>query len=287
MSKFVAPFFWKGVLIFIGILLTLYIGACLFLYSLQTRLIFFPPSEITTTPAQVNLPYEEVWLPVSTGKIHGWWIPASNPKAPVLLYFHGNGSNIGDCVNRALRFHQIGLSVMLIDYRGYGKSSGPFPNESLVYEDARTALNYLVETRKIASQNIFLFGESLGGAIAIETAVQHPNLAGIIVESTFTSIRAVIDEEKLYPIFPIDLILTQRFNSLAKIRLLKVPILIIHGTGDETIPAKMSQQLYDAAPEPKQLLLVPEADHNNVALVGGIEYLQTIEAFIKEVRDRQ
>lgn len=248
---------------------------------------FFPPSDLIATPSQVNLRYEEVWLPVSTGKIHGWWIPTSNSEAPVILYFHGNGSNIGDCVNRALRFHQIGLSVMLIDYRGYGKSSGPFPNESLVYEDAKTAFNYLTQTRKIAPQNIFLFGESLGGAIAIETAVRYPNIAGIIVESTFTSIRAVIDEEKLYPLFPIDLILTQRFDSLSKMRSLKVPILFFHGIADKTIPAKMSQQLYNAAPEPKQLLLVPEADHNNVALVGGIEYLQTIETFIKQVRHRQ
>jgi hypothetical protein len=286
MSKFATPLLAKGCLILGGIIITIYIGLCLFLRLWQTRMIFFPPSVIATTPAEVNLRYEEVWLPVSTGKIHGWWIPSSKPNTPVLLYFHGNGSNIGDNVNRASRFHQLGLSVLLIDYRGYGNSSGPFPNESLVYEDATTAWNYLTQTRKIAAKNIFFYGHSLGGAIAIEMAVRHPNIAGIIVEGTFTSIRAIVDEVSLYRLFPVDWILTQQFDSLSKVRSLKVPILFIHGTVDEVIPATMSQELYAAASAPKQLLLLPDAGHNDVAKLGGIQYLRTIQTFIEQRRDR-
>jgi pimeloyl-ACP methyl ester carboxylesterase len=203
-----------------------------------------------------------------------------------LLYFHGNGSNIGDNVHRASRFHQLGLSVLLIDYRGYGKSSGPFPNESLVYEDAEAAWTYLTQQRRIAPKNIFLYGHSLGGAIAIEMAVRHPDIAGIIVEGAFTSIRAVVDEVSLYRLFPVDLILTQQFDSLAKVRSLQMPILFIHGTADEIIPVKMSQELYQAAPEPKQLLLVPDAGHNDTAELGGIRYLQTIREFIEQTRKR-
>ncbi|WP_083602312.1 alpha/beta hydrolase [Hydrococcus rivularis] len=286
MSKITDLALVKGILVIGGILVTVYIGVCLFLKFWQTRMIFFPPAAIATTPADVNLNYEEVWLPVSTGKIHGWWIRSPKAEAPVLLYFHGNGSNIGDNVHRASRFHQLGLSVLLIDYRGYGKSSGPFPNESLVYEDAEAAWTYLTQQRRIAPKNIFLYGHSLGGAIAIEMAVRHPDIAGIIVEGAFTSVRAMVDEVSLYRLFPVDLILTQRFDSLAKVRSLQMPILFIHGTADEIIPVKMSQELYQAAPEPKQLLLVPHAGHNDTAELGGMQYLQTIREFIEQTRKR-
>jgi hypothetical protein len=285
-GKLAVPVIAKGLLVLGGILATTYIGLCLFLRVWQTRLIFFPPAVIATTPAELSLRYEEVWLPVSTGKIHGWWIPAPKAEAPVLLYFHGNGSNIGDNVHRASRFHQLGLSVLLIDYRGYGKSSGPFPNESLVYEDAEAAWTYLTQKRKIAPKNIFLYGQSLGGAIAIEMAARHPDIAGVIVEGAFTSVRAVIDGVSLYRLFPVDLILTQRFDSLSKVRSLKMPILFIHGTADEVISARMSQELYQAASEPKQLLLVPDAGHNDTAELGGMRYLQTIQEFVKRTRDR-
>jgi uncharacterized protein len=286
-SKLIAPVAVKGIAVSVAVLITVYIGLCLLLKFRQTRLIFFPPAVITTTPAELNLRYEEVWLPVSTGKINGWWIPSSQANAPVLLYFHGNGSNIGDNVYRSSRFHQLGMSVLLIDYRGYGKSSGPFPNEDLVYEDAQAAWNYLTQTRKIAPQDIFLYGHSLGGAIAIEMAVRYPNLAGVIGEGTFTSIRAMVEGGILARLFPIDLLLTQRFDSIAKVRSLKTPILFIHGTTDDVIPAVMSQELYQAAPEPKQLLLIPNAGHNDTAELGGEKYLQTIKKFVETFRDRE
>jgi uncharacterized protein len=286
-GKLTIPVFQKGILVSLGILATIYIGLCLFLRFWQTRLIFFPPTTIAMTPADANLPYKEVWLPVSTGKLHAWWIESSKPDAPVLLYFHGNGSNIGDLVNRASRFHELGFSVLLFDYRGYGKSSGPFPNEALVYEDAEAALNYLTKTRNISPQDIFLYGHSLGGAIAIELASRHSNLAGVIVEGAFTSISAVAEEVSLYRLFPIDWIVTERFDSISKVRSLKMPKLFIHGTIDDVVPAKMSQELYDAAPEPKKLLLFPDAGHNDAASLGGEKYLQTIKKFVEKMRDLQ
>lgn len=282
MNKIAVPFsVLKRITIATGALLILYLGLCLFLRYWQSRLIFFPPTEIASSPAEKNLAYKEVWLPVSTGKIHGWWIPSSQADAPALLYFHGNGSNIGDLINRASRFHELGLSVLLIDYRGYGKSSGPFPNESLVYEDAQAAWTYLTQTRQLPPEKIFLYGHSLGGAVAIELARQHPQLAGIIVEGSFTSIGAVAKEVSLYRLFPIDWILTQKFDSINKIPDLKMPKLFIHGTADEVVPSKMSQELYAAASQPKQILLVPEAGHNDVAKLGGVEYLQAIAQFIE------
>lgn len=261
-------------------LFTAYLGLVLALRLGQTRLIFFPSSELGATPAAVDLSYEEIWIPVGTGHVHGWWIPSPTEPAPALLYLHGNGSNIGDLVHRAKRLHQLGLSVLLIDYRGYGYSSAGFPSEASVYEDANASWMYLTQTRRIPPGQIFGYGQSIGGAVAIELATRQPDMAGVIVESSFTSMRAMADYVGLSCALPMDWILTQSFDSLSKVRSLQVPLLLIHGTDDKTIPARMSRELFAAAPAPKQLWLVPGADHDNVSRLGGITYLQTIQAFI-------
>ncbi|NJN86224.1 MAG: alpha/beta hydrolase [Leptolyngbyaceae cyanobacterium SL_7_1] len=258
-----------------------YSAACLFLYLRQTRMIFFPVAAIDTTPADFGVAYEEVWLPLPTHpaeRLHGWWIPApaSTEPANVLLYLHGNGVNIGANAAHAHRFHQMGMAVLLMDYRGYGQSRGNFPSEAAVYEDAEAMWHYLVEQRRVAPEQIFIYGHSLGGAIAIELATQHPDAAGLIVQSSFTSIRAMVDRTMNLRWIPIDLILTQRFDSLRKVPTLEVPVLFIHGTADAEVPADMSQRLYNAAPDPKHLWLVPTAGHNNVADTSGMEYFQRV-----------
>ncbi len=265
------------------LLVASYLLLCLLLRWGQTRLMFFPSAQIQATPATVQLSYQEVWLSASRGQVQGWWIPAVSQTAPVVLYLHGNGSNLGDLVNRAARLHGMGAAVFLIDYRGYGRSWGVFPSEASVYEDAAAAWQYLTQTRQISAQQIVLYGQSIGGAVAIEIASRHPDAAGIIVESSFTSMRAMVTRSVPEFLLPIDWILTQQFDSLTKVRSLKVPILLIHGTADQTIPAPMSQALFIAAPEPKRLLLIPNADHDNVAQMGGALYLQEVEAFIRQV----
>jgi uncharacterized protein len=251
--------------------------------------------------------------------VHGWWIPASEtPPSPpearggarkgewdqatpqsdrravaplralnkgglggVVLYLHGNGSNVGANVEHANRFHRLGLSVFAIDYRGYGKSQGDFPSESQVYEDAQLAWDYLVQQRGVNPNQIYLYGHSLGGAIAIDLAVRHPEAAGLIVEGSFTSTRAMVNFQKgLFWLFPIDLLLTQRFDSLSKVDRLQMPVLFIHGTADNVVPVEMSKKLFDAAPEPKQLYIVPDGGHTNVAQIGGAEYLQIVSQFL-------
>ncbi|MGB3266929.1 MAG: alpha/beta fold hydrolase, partial [Microcoleus sp.] len=199
----------------------------------------------------------------------------------VVLYLHGNGSNVGANVEHAHRFHRLGLSVFLIDYRGYGKSQGDFPSEYRVYEDAEFAWDYLVKQRGIHPNQIYIYGHSLGGAIAIDLAVRHPEAAGLIVEGSFTSVRAMVDFQKgLFWMFPIDFLLTQRFDSLSKVDRLQMPVLFIHGTADTVVPSQMSKKLFDAAPEPKQLYMVPDGGHNNVAEIGGAEYLQRFRQFL-------
>ncbi len=267
----------------LGLLITTYLGLCLLLRFKQTRLMFHPSPIIKSTPADYDLVYEEVWLPVSTGQIHGWWISASTLEAPVILYFHGNGTNNGDTVGRASRFYQLGFSVLLIDYRGYGKSDPTFPDETKVYEDAEAAWKYLTQDRGIKPQNLSIYGHSLGGAIGIEMAARHPEMAGLIVEGTFTSMKEMANIMGYSRLFPLKLILTQKFDSINKISGIQVPILLIHGTEDEVVPTFMSQQLYDVAPTAKKLYLVPGAKHNDLPTIGGENYLKIISYFVESV----
>jgi hypothetical protein len=294
----VVEVFWqlllRLLLFFGGVLAIAYSVACLFLWFRQKYFIFKPPRAIRTTPEAFNLNYQEVWLPVSTASgqtshIHGWWIPASAaPEAKVWLYLHGNGSNVGDEVKRAFWFHQLGFSTLLIDYRGYGRSEGQFPTESSVYEDVEAAWNYLTQVKHIPAEQIFLYGHSLGGAIAIDLALRHPNLAGLVVEGSFTAMRSMVAHlYRQFLIFPVKLLLHQRFDSLSKVRSLAMPILLIHGTADPVVPAHMSQALFTAATEPKKLLLVPEAGHHNVEELGSVQYLQAIQWVVEQAQTRQ
>ena len=243
----------------LAILATLYLASCLLLRYGQAKLIFHPHWQIRSTPKEYGLDYQNVWLSIDRDKIHGWWIPASESSAPALLYFHGNGSNNGDLVETAAIFHRLGLSVLLIDYRGYGKSSPIFPNETRVYEDAEAAWQYLTQARLIEPQRIFVYGHSLGGAVAIDLATKHPKMAGLITEGTFTSIKDMASLSSVFKIFPLDWVITQRFDSITKIQFLQVPLLILHGAADETIPLFMSQELYAAASKPKQLEIFQQA----------------------------
>ncbi len=262
---------------------------CLLIHLGQSRLLFFPSSTIAVTPAVYDLPYQDIWLPLSTAsdqpdKIHGWWIPATQPPKGTLLYLHGNGANISAHVDQADRFHQLGLSVFLIDYRGYGQSVGDFPHEAQVYEDARRAWSYLTQERGISPEDIVIFGQSLGGAIAIDLAVEQPNVGGLIVESSFTSIKAMAEQTGWTQFIPVNWLLTQRFDSLSKVSSLQTPTLYIHGTADELVPPHMSQMLFDATPQPKQLALFANAEHNNLAEIAGSDYLSKIQTFIQDTK---
>ena len=228
--------------------------------------------------------YEEVRIPsgngAERGELHGWWIPAEQARAPTLLYLHGNFRNISYNSEQAMRLHKLGFNVLLVDYRGYGKSSGGEPNEAKVYEDAEAAWNYLVKQRTTAPQQTFIYGHSLGAAVGIDLAVRHPEAAGMIAESGFTSMPAMARRE--YSYLPVDWILNQRFDSLDKIGKLKIPALFIHGTWDKKIPYHMSQQLFDNAPQPKSLQLIEGGEHSNSGGIAWVEYRDALNAFVQK-----
>jgi hypothetical protein len=263
-----------------------YILGCGYLWSQQTRMIFMPQREVTRTPADAGLAYTDVFMPVGRDaeeQLHAWWIPSGATTPKTLLYLHGSALNIGANVEHAKRFHGLGFAVLLLSYRGYGLSDGEFPSEQAVYQDAEAALQYLVSQRGVAPQDILVYGHSLGGAVAIELALGHPGLRGLIVEATFTSIYDMALRNNAYRVFPIDLILTQRFDSLSKVAHLRVPVLYLHGTADSVAPADMSRRLYENTHSSKRLQLIPGGGHNNSARVGGAVYLRAVEDFTQMV----
>ncbi len=273
-------------------LLSGYTLICGYFWLRQERHIFFPQREIEKTPADLSMVFEDLYLSVNgpgqkAERLHGWWIPAEETSDKTLLYLHGSALNIGANVTHARRFHRLGFSILLISYRGYGLSDGKFPNEKQVYTDAETAWRYLGETRQIEPGQIFIYGHSIGGAVAIELAVRHPEAAGLITEATITSIVEVARQDKKYSLFPLSLIVHQRFDSLKKVVDLRVPVLFRHGDQDQYIPFEMSRRLYAHSPGKKVLKVIRGGGHRNSAKVGGDVYLNAVTDFVADVQRSQ
>lgn len=259
---------------------------CLGFYFFQQRLLFYPAKNLANTPDLYQLNHQTLNLPIpeTSATINGWWIPApknatSATDAPTLLYLHHNAVNIGANVSQALQFHELGYNVLLFDYRGYGNSSGPFPTESRVYEDAQAAWDYLTQDRQIPPEQIIIYGHSIGGAIATDLATQQPEAAALIVQSSFTSIKDMTKRLGIYWVLPVEWMLKQKFESLAKMPTVDMPVLIINGTNDIQIPVSMGEQLFEAAAGPKEMIVIEGGSHDNHM---DDEYLQQLQAFVAE-----
>ncbi len=255
-----------------------YAVICLLLYFGQARLIFFPSPGVGITPREYSVAYQDVSIPVDGGELHGWWLPADSRRA--LLYMHGNGGNIAYNLEQAIRFQRMGFSVLIFDYRGYGRSSGPFPSEKRVYQDAEAAWDHLTSDLHVPPGAVYLYGHSLGGAVAIEMAVRHPEAAGLIAEGTFTSAADLARRDPVFRLFPVRLILRERFESIEKVPRLRLPVLYLHGTVDRLVPSSESEHLLAASPEPKRLVFIPGGGHDNVALGDAELYLSAIRDFV-------
>ena len=193
--------------------------------------------------------------------------------------FHGNGGNIGDRVPWLKLLNDLGVHVLIFDYRGYGKSEGK-PFEQGLYRDARAACEWWERERRPRGEKLVLFGESLGGAVAVHIAAGTP-VDGLVLQSTFTSAR-----DMAKTMFPLGLLLPLtglRFNSVEKISKIACPKLIIHGTSDEIIPFRLGQRLFDEAPPPKMFYAVPEAGHNDLFWIAGAEYRRQWKEFLSGI----
>lgn len=217
--------------------------------------------------------------------VHTWWWPAPAADAPTVLYLHGSRWNLTGHLTRIAQLRDFGFSVLAIDYRGFGRSRGDVPSETTVYEDADLAWRRLMELQPVAAKR-YIYGHSLGGAVAIELATRlragggEPAAAGLIVESSFTTLGDIADElvGSRWPV-PVRWLLSQKFDSMAKVKDVGLPVLFVHGTGDRYVPARFSEQLHAAALEPKRLLLVDGGSHNNSMRVGRDEYAKMLRDF--------
>ena len=303
-------YLFKIISLFFLIWTIAYILSCIFLYFRQDYLVYRFNRQIPISFPQnldVELKYRDVSIGEnnSSARIHGRWFDTPKQEQPVIaipnepvnilnesktiLYLGGRGGSKTqyNSLARIQAFQQLGFSVLAIDDRGYGWSKGVLSNESRLYEDSQAAWNYLIDRRKIPPQDIIIYGESLGGAIAIDLAIKKPHAAGLIVQSSFTSMPAQI--KQLRPglkIFPLELILGSSFNSVDKVRSLQIPVLFLHGTEDSIVNYRMSRQLYYAAPEPKALFYVSGGEHFRLDQPGKNSYLVAIENFIDRLIDK-
>lgn len=255
----------------------LYAAACAYLWKEQRHLIFLPQAVVPRTPADVGMQFREVSIPVGEGsRISAWWLPADSVQtaAGVLLYLRGNDGNLGREVDRLHALHRHGLPILAIDYRGYGRSSGPPPSESQVYEDAMAAWDHLVRTQGVDPSRIVIYGHSLGGAVATELALRRGPACGVVLEAAFTSMSEMGRLE--YPWIPVDWLLHERFDTLSKVGRLDLPMVFVHGTADDEVPPAMTERLYRAARGDKQLVMVKGAGHEEAMPAGGGPLLKAI-----------
>lgn len=251
---------------------------------LERTFIYFPEPGQGANPGDLGLPYEEVWLTASDGvRLHGWLVPGRREAA--LLWLHGNAGNIENRLENLRQMHErLGVTVLLFDYRGYGRSSGS-PSEQGLYRDAEAALRYLEGRDDVNADRIVYFGRSLGAAVAVELATRRAP-SGLILESAFPSLMFMARAH--YPYVPtaiVRAVIGEEYDSASKVGSLHVPLLLIHGEQDEIAPLEGGKRLYEAAKEPKELFTLPDAGHNDTYITGGQRYFDALERFLARVED--
>jgi fermentation-respiration switch protein FrsA (DUF1100 family) len=249
---------------------------CVFLF--QPRLVYFPQveRELTTTPRATGLDYEDVALHTADGvKLHGWWVPAGEARGTVLM-MHGNAGNISHRLGYLTMFNRLGYSVLLFDYRGYGKSGGN-PDEEGTYRDGEAAWQHLTEARKLSPRDIVIVGESLGGGIATWLAAKYPPRA-VVLASTFTSVPDL--GAQIYPWLPVRLLARVRYDNRARVGAIDAPVMIAHSRDDDIIPFSHAEALFAAAHEPKQMLVLA-GGHNDGFLFTRDAWVAAVGAFLE------
>jgi fermentation-respiration switch protein FrsA (DUF1100 family) len=253
----------------------------LLVFIFQPRLVYFPQTgrELIATPRAVGLDFEDVALHPADGiKLHGWWVPARDPRGTVLL-MHGNAGNISNRLGYVTMFNRLGYSVLLFDYRGYGKSGGN-PGEEGIYRDAEAAWQHLTEARKVRAGDIVLVGESLGGGVATWLALKYPPRA-LVLASTFTSVPDL--GSQIYPWLPVRLLSRVSYDNRARMGAIHAPVLIAHSRDDDVIPYAHGEALYAAALEPKQMLLLA-GGHNDGLIYTRDAWVDAVAGFLEKAR---
>ncbi|PQJ35007.1 alpha/beta hydrolase [Salinibacter sp. 10B] len=259
-------------------------------FAFQDQLLFQPSSRLLATPDEAGMDYETVHVSTEDGEtLHGWWIPAADTSRETspgefakqtLLFFHGNAGNISGRLESVQQFHRLGLNVLIVDYRGYGQSTGS-PSEEGIYRDAEACWEYLTEAQNLVPQEIIVFGRSMGGGPATWLAARL-SPGAVILESVFTNVPDIGAHH--YSFLPVRALATNQFDNESRVAEIDAPKLHIHSREDRVVPFELGRQVYEAAAEPKQFLEI-QGGHNDGFLVSAETYLRTIDDFLAEHLD--
>ncbi|MEY3474983.1 MAG: hypothetical protein RL087_1441 [Pseudomonadota bacterium] len=262
-----------------GLLAAALLGGCATLDERQRQWIFQPSDRSWGDSAQVAATMQDVWIHFDSREsrqpvqLHALWAASADARAPVLLYLHGARWSVTGSAYRIRRMQELGFSVLAVDYRGFGRSDPQLPSERMAYEDARAAWDWIVQNH--GERPRYIFGHSLGGAIAIELARSVSDEAGTLVEGTFSSLSDVVASMR-WGWLPVGPLLTQRFESASKVREIGSPLVVVHGANDALIRPELGRRLYEAAAEPKAFVLVEGGSHHNTNSIGQPQYREVL-----------
>jgi alpha-beta hydrolase superfamily lysophospholipase len=262
------------------VIIALYVIKAIRLYRRQGEQVYHPSRELSGTPADRDLDYEDVYFRSADNTLlHGWFAPCTHSHRAILL-FHGNTGNISNCITSISIFAELGYSTFVFDYRGYGHSEGQ-PDEPGTYQDATAAWEWLLRERHYAPQNVVILGRSLGAAIGSWLASQH-RAAAVVLESTFTSLPDIAAET--HPLVPARLMTRYKYNTLENVRNIHSPIMIVHGRDDAVISYHHGQRLFAAAHEPRVFMDI-DSHHAEGFLNSGQDYINGLREFLdKHIR---
>jgi len=293
-----------------GVIVAVVLAVKIAALALEPRLTFYPVRDYPETPAAAGLPFEDVVLRTGDGVIvHGWFIPGADaaPGRPdstapsawrrpiTLLFFHGNAENIGGCLDLAARARQAGFNMLLMDYRGYGGSEG-HPSERGIYLDGEAALLDLKSRAGVDPGRIVVWGRSIGAAVAVRLAAGgadgavespdrngEPGVAGLILESPFTSVPDLLRQGGHVALLALSRFGTYRFDSASLMGRVAAPVLVMHGTDDEIAPFDLGRRLYDLAPGRKELAAIRGGGHNDLWALHGDEVWDAVRRFLRSL----
>jgi alpha-beta hydrolase superfamily lysophospholipase len=255
------------------------LAGCATLDEKQREWVFQPSKQSWWGGASAAEGMQDVWIEFSSResgepvRLHGLWLPQASPDAPLLLYLHGARWDVRSSAHRMRRMHELGFAVLGIDYRGFGQSTDTLPSESMAYEDARASWDWLAGQKPGVPR--YVFGHSLGGAIAVQLASQVDDEAGVLVEGAFTSVPDVVSSFK-WGWLPVGPLITQRFDAGSRVGQLGSPLLVVHGSHDRLIQPQLGRALYERAREPKRFVLVEGGSHHNTNAVGQAQYRESV-----------
>jgi hypothetical protein len=254
-------------------------------WALQRRLIYLPAAGPVPAAGAVLPGSEEVAFDTEDGlRLRGWFVPSGDGDGAgaTVLVFNGNAADRSARAPLAAALAQAGTSVLLFDYRGYGGNPG-HPSEAGLAADARAARRYLLSRPDVRAESVVYFGESLGAAVALALAVEHPP-AGLVLRSPFTSLA---DVGRLhYPYLPVRALLKDRYDSAGRVEAVRCPLVVLAGGADDIVPARQSRRLYELAAQPKRYVEIPNAGHNDWELLTGDRLVREVLAVARAAEGR-